>query len=69
MNRIYGFLKIGVNPVAINSKLMDLGLTHFPPPATFMDNTLNPNMNNIGAIDFCNKDWTHDTDTLVPLKS
>jgi len=41
-------------------------LTSLPPPASFLDNLKNSKMNNISSIDYANKDWTHDSDQILP---
>jgi hypothetical protein len=30
-----------------------------------VNNTLNPEMNNLKAIDYFNKDWTHNSDSII----
>jgi hypothetical protein len=36
-----------------------------PPPADFLNNLLNPKMNNLMAIDYANKDITYESDMIL----
>ena len=39
---------------------------HLSPPADHLNNMFNPDMNNVMAIDYANKDITHDGDMILP---
>lgn len=51
------FLKTITNPISIGHKLFLTSYTEYKPPVT-LSNLFNANMNNIMAIDYCNKDIT-----------
>jgi hypothetical protein len=57
--------KLCYNIVACTMKCVFENLTLFRPPADFLDNLANPKMNNLEAIDYANKDFTHDSDQIL----
>ena len=52
------------NPISVWDKIFLSAYTDYKPPV-HLSNLFNPNMNNIMAIDYANKDLT-DTDGVLP---
>jgi len=48
--------------VSLTLKYFFENLLHLPVPAQHLDNLFNSKMNNLDAIDYANKDLTHDGD-------
>ena len=57
--------KLCYNVVALTMKCFFENLTDFRPPADFLDNLMNSDMNNVTAIDYANKDFTHDSEQIL----
>ena len=58
-------LKVLGNFVSVHNKVFFENQTLFKPPANFLNNLLNPRMNNVEAIDYANKDWIDDSDYIL----
>lgn len=59
-------LKSLFNPIAVFAGVFSENYLEFRPPKDEFNNLLNPDMNNVEAIDYLNKDWTSHHDTLLP---
>lgn len=62
-------LKYWQNPLNIIDSLSWDNFLDYNPPKDTLNNLLNPSMNNLGAIDYLNRDWTQDHDSLIPKYS
>lgn len=58
-----------MSPVAIFHFLFSDNFLHFVPPKKELNNLLNTKMNNLEAIDYQNKDWSTNHDSLIPRYS
>lgn len=58
------FLKTYTNVISVWDKLFLSSYTDYKPPAP-LNNLFNPNMNNLMAIDYCNKEIT-ESDGVLP---
>ena len=65
MEKVLASIKILSNIVSLHNKVVYENQLHIRPPAEHVNNILNPNMNNLMAIDYVNKDLTHDTDYIL----
>lgn len=61
---IGSFLKTFTNVISVWDKIFLTSYTDFKPPV-HLSNLFNPNMNNVMAIDYCNKDLT-ESDGVLP---
>jgi hypothetical protein len=57
--------KIAANIVSVTVKMFFDSFTHFKPPSKHLNNMVNPDMNNVMAIDYANKDWINDSDMIL----
>lgn len=64
-NRFLINLKIICDALAIHDKTYYENALHLKPPADFLNNAVNPDMNNLLALDFCNKDITGNSDMVL----
>lgn len=65
MERLLMALKVAGNFVSVNNKVFYENQLHIPPPASFLDNLLNPNMNNINEFDYTNTDISQESDYVL----
>eukprot|EP00347_Sterkiella_histriomuscorum_P020360 403338107 len=66
IERIITMFKVLSNIVSINNKVFYENLTILQCPAKYLNNILNPNMNNTQSFDYANKDLTDDSDMILP---
>lgn len=66
IDRILTTTKYLANVVSINNKVFFENCLHVRCPADYINNIKNPNMNNVTAIDYANKDLCHDSDYILP---
>ena len=59
-------LKVLGNFVSINNKVFFENQTLLRCPADYLNNCLNPKMNNLEGLDYANKDLTDDSDMILP---
>eukprot|EP00347_Sterkiella_histriomuscorum_P013798 403363324 len=59
-------LKIFLSPIALHMSLFCENFLDFVPPKKECNNLLSSEMNNVEAIDYINKDWTSNHDTMLP---
>ena len=59
-------IKILANPININQKTHTDNHQFIKFNLPHLDNRIKTNMNNIMSIDYANRDWTCDTDMLLP---
>jgi hypothetical protein len=52
--------------VAFSLKAVFENFLHLKPPGDYLDNLKNEKMNNLQAIDYTVKDFTHDSDLVLP---
>ena len=64
--RLLANIKLAISVVSFVLKYLFENLLHLPPPAEHLNNLLNSKMNNLTAIDYANKDLTHDGDQVLP---
>ena len=64
--RLLANCKLAMSVVSFVLKYFFESLLHLPPPAEHLNNLLNSKMNNFTAIDYANKDLTHDGDQVLP---
>jgi len=62
-------MKYWSNPLNVLHTLSWDNFMEFTPHRDSLNNLLNPKMNNYDAIDYKNKEWTHDHDCLIPKYS
>jgi hypothetical protein len=62
-------LKYWSNPLNVFHTLSWTNFLDYDPHQDHTNNLKNPRMNNIDQIDFQNKDWTDDHDSLIPKHS
>jgi hypothetical protein len=62
-------MKAMFNPVFYHFSSVHETLTWVRPMSKFLNNMMNPNMNNVNAIDYANKDWIEDNDFCISRKS
>ena len=67
LKRIGIIFKIILSPLSLNQSLFYQDFKHLNPPADYLNNLTNSNMNNVGTIDYCNKDETHCHDGVLNL--
>ena len=65
-DKILTNFKVLGNFVSVHNKVFYEDQRHMPPPADYLNNLLNPNMNEVTAIDHANYDFTHDSDLILP---
>lgn len=65
VQRQYLKLKYWFNPLNIMSTISWESFMDYRPPKMEQRNLNNPHMNEIGAIDYHNRDWTQDHDCLI----
>ena len=52
--------------MATSLKAVFENFLHLKPPGDYLDNLKNADMNNLHAIDYTVKDFTHDSDLVLP---
>ncbi len=62
-------LKYWTNPLNVIHTLSWDNFMEYRPHKEQLNNLFNPKMNNYESIDYQNKDWTHDHDSLIPKYS
>ena len=66
MEKFFAYCKLSSNFVALSLKAVFENFLHFKPPGDYLDNIKNDKMNNLTSIDYAVKDFTHDSDLVLP---
>jgi len=68
INRVCAYVKLSTNFLSFFTSNMYQNYHDFLPPASHLDN-LKVDSNSLFAIDYANKDWTHDHDSILTRRS